>query len=321
MKTTVFSGIVVLAMAMLLAICGIVSADVLPFAVPETQGISVTTAVVANGNVVHSDDLAWQMTTGNAINSPPLYVPWGATNIMTFNAAGQGIFGTPNWNPFSSAGEIAMVNAYKDLINAQAGMISLQKTVAINTANQVAIEDNVKVSKNMEFTSIAGAASRVVEDEEAMIDNMGQAQVTANVMLCPFGANGAAFIPAFCNRVTMGSALDMSDVSVATETFSRSVAATADVPAGLRYTINVKGPQSTAVAGTPSVAKGTVTARMNAHIMEGRVFTGYTDPNGNAPAWIPNTPSEDVQYSTETTAAGEIQQFVKSMSYASGMRR
>jgi len=320
MKTTVFSGIVVLAMAMLLAICGIVSADVLPFQVPETQGISVTTAVVANGNVVHTDDLAWQMTTSIGINLPPLAA---APGTITIDANGNPAF-FPAYNPFGVNGEIAMVNAYRDVINAQAGMISLQKTVGINTANQVAIENNVQISKNMEFTSIAGAASRIVEDEEAMIDNMGQGQSTANVMLCPFGAGATAVIPMFCNRVTMGSSLDMTDVSVASETFSRSVAATADVPASLKYTINVKGPQSTAVAGTPSVAKGTVTARMNAHIMEGRAFGPVTVTIGNAVVTamvLPVTPSEDVQYSTETTAAGEIQQFVKSMSYASGMRR
>lgn len=316
MKTTVFLGI---AMAMLLAFCGIVSADVLPFQVPETQGIQVTTAVVANGNVVHTDDLAWQMTTGPQINAPPLLANPGTVNLVNGNPA---FF--PIYNPLFAGGEIAMVNAYRDVINAQAGMMSLQKTVGINTANQVAIENNVVISKNMEFTSIAGAASRVVEDEEVMIDNMGQSQTTANVMLCPFGAGMNAIIPIFCNRVTMGSALDMTDVSVATETLARSVAATADVPASLKYTINVKGPASTAVAGTPSVAKGTVTARMNAHIMEGRAWGPFALVIGNVAVnamVVPATPSEDVQYSTETTAAGEIQQFIKSMSYASGMRR
>ncbi len=309
MKTTVFSGIVILAMAMLLAICGIASADVLPFQVPETQGISVTTAVVANGNVVHTDDLAWQMTTGPAINDPPLGAIWPSVDGAF---APYTSYMTPGTN-----GEIAMVNAYKDSINAQQGVTTLQKTVAINTANQVAIEDNVKVSKNMEFIPIEGGASRIVEDEEAMIDNMGQGQLTSSVMLCPFGAGASAYVPLFCNRVTMGSDIDMTQVSIATEMYSRSVAATADVPAELKYTINVKGPQSNAVAGVPSVAIGTVTARMSAHITEGRYF-GLVAPG--LPV-LPDTPSEDVSYSTETTAAGQITQFIKAMSYVSGMRR
>ncbi len=315
MKIPVFAVSSIFAMGILLALLGIVSADVLPDAVPETQGISVTTSVIIlRGSLIHSDDLVWQMTTGPALNSPPL-----GANPLTVDI---------NGNPFSvygltGSGETASVSAYRENLNAMDGKIAFQKTLTFDTSNQVAIGDNLKVSKVMEFTSIPGAASRVVDDEEAMIDNMGQSQATGNVMLCPFGAGANAMIPAFCNRVTMGSSLDMTDVSVATELFLRSAAATADVPASIRYTINVKGPQSTATGGTPSVAKGTVTARMNAHIMEGRVFGPIAIPaaGGMGIFMVSNEPSEDIQYSTETTATGEITQFVKSMSYESGMRR
>ena len=60
MKTT---GIIVIALAMLIALTGVVMADQVVPAVPELQGITTSTVAVVEGTVMDSAALGWHSQT------------------------------------------------------------------------------------------------------------------------------------------------------------------------------------------------------------------------------------------------------------------
>ncbi len=277
MKTSGFVGVIIVAMAMMVALTGCAMAAKPVNQTPETQGIVTSTAINAQGTVTESESLAWTIVNNGPINSPPL-----------------GSIGTQ--------GEVQYTTGYNQNVMAVSGLTQYNKAFSVDTANKIADASNVKVATNVQF--IAVDTGRMTFSEDILLDGVGNASETAAAMLCPFGPGSSTFIPDFCNIVQAGSSMDVTLVSAETSASDRFVAATADVPNTLAYSIAAKG---MTVDDTTIPAMGTVSAFMKVHIMEAR---------GDS-----SDKSEDLTYSETSTASGLINSFSKSMSFMDGMRR
>ena len=117
----------------------------------------------------------------------------------------------------------------------------------------------------------------------------------------------------------MGSDVDMTIMSLVTESSERHIAASADVPVAADYDIKVTG-----FGDIP--AMGSASAFINTHIQEGRTAYVMTIPihvldEDYSVDLYGVGKGEDVLYSEMTTASGDISLFSKAMSYQSGVRR
>jgi len=268
-------GTIMIACAVMLVLIGFgmtVSADRAPNQTPETQGITTSTAIICTGTVTNTANMVW-VTSSEAAGGAPL-----------------------------SAQEVQSTTSYSENTIASNGYVSYTKEFGVDTANKVANQNNVQSSRIIEFIASGDGnpMGRMISDESLMIDNVGLAASTSDYMLCPFGSSSSSSIPAFCNIVEAGSSLDMTEVSVASQASSRTIAASADVPVALSYHIKAQG-----FDGYP--AQGSISAYIKSHIQEGR-------GDGVEKA-------EDLAFSETSTASGEVTLFDKLMEYNSGMRR
>jgi len=317
MKTT---GVIVIALAMLIAFTGVVMADQVVPQVPEIQGITTSTSIVCEGIVMDSASLGWTTTGADATASR-----------STTEAGGSML--APEQVQYSTT--------YDSSTIAQAGQTTFIKNMAIGTGNQLLSQSNVKA--NTEATFLAtGNGGNILGSENIMIDGAAMATPASDRILCPFGAGSTNVIPAYCNIVQSGSKYDLTVGSVVTSADDRFVGTDASVPVVLNYAINVK-PYTVAGVGT-SPAMGSVSAYIKASIKEGR--NGYNYANASNPdvtsfplnkdgstvPWsIGNSllendpanvtasgPAETLTYSESSSASGIISSFSKVMGYQSG---
>ncbi len=264
-------GFVVIAMAMLIALTGMAMADPGVNQTPETQGISTATMVQAVGTVTETDSMVWQLTNANVLAKN--------SNALT-------------------TGEAQYVSSYTENTIADQGLVSYAKTMAVDTANKVGNQYNVKADKIVEFVGLD--TGRMISDESLLLDGAGNSTRTSDIMLCPFASAAYSDFPAFCNIIEVGSSADVTIGSLTTGADERHVMATADPNVAVDYNVKLTG-----FGDIP--AMGSAVAYINAHIQEGR----STDV----------TKAEDLVYSETSTASGEISLFQKAISYQSGMRR
>jgi hypothetical protein len=265
-------GFVVIAMAMLIALTGMAVADSGVNQVPETQGITTALTIQAIGTVTETESMVWQLT-----------------NVPALARNANGLAGA----------QVQYVSSYTENTIADQGYTSYAKTLAIDTANKVGNQYNVKADKIVEF--IGSDTGRMISEESLLLDGMGQTQAINDVMLCPFAAAVTTRFPAFCNIVEMGSAVDVTIGSLATSADERHVMANADPMVVADYSVKLTG-----FGDIP--AMGSAMAYINAHIQEGR---GADE----------TLKAEDLVYSEVSTASGDITIFQKVMNYESGMRR
>jgi len=233
-------SVIVIALAMLIALTGAVMADQVVPQVPETQAITTSTSVIADGLVMESDALAWTLSN-MSINS-----------IYT--------------NPMLGAGQIQYTTAYDANIVAQAGTTTLVKSMAVDTRNKVIGTSNVKASTALTFAETADGGD-VVGSENILVDGAGNNTTASDRLLCPFAAGSDNVIPAYCNIIQAGSKYDLSVGSVTTGADDRFVGNDATAPVVLNYAINVK-PYSTTAGSIPAI--GSAMAYVKAHIQEAR---------------------------------------------------
>jgi hypothetical protein len=239
MKTT---GVIVIALAMLIALTGVVMADQPVNATLETQTITTTTAIIADGLVMDNAGLAWSLSSAR-LNSPPL-----------------------------ETGEVQYTTAYDANTVAQAGTTTFVKTMAIDTRNKVIGTSNVKAATAVTFIATADGGN-IVGSENIMLDGAGNATTASDKMLCPFSSAAGNVIPAYCNIIQAGSKYDLTVGSVTTAADERFVGADATAPVVLNYAINVK-PYGTTAGQIPAI--GSAMAYVKAHIQEARADNNGT---------------------------------------------
>jgi len=307
------------ALVLLVLLGGMAMADDAVGATRQTQGITTVTHVVVYGTFTDSAEAVWVSSNQDLRNNPPLNNYSDELDANDDGIIDDPLTGNQAWTP-----ETQYTMSYSEQTLADNGYIEWDKTVSLDTGNKVANQDNFKATTQFDFVSFEDAFGRATFSESLMLDGASMGSDAGNRMLCPFGTGDSGYIPAYCNIVEMGSSFTGSRVSMITQASERHVAASADVPVGMSYSIGLSG-------------IGSAAAWINAHIMEGRtggVFGTYAAPDGNTyePGfWNYDTgaasPSNgfmqgvDMVYKEKTTASGVIESFSKSMTYQSGVRR
>ena len=232
------TGVIIVAFVMLIALNGAVMADRGVNATPESQTISTTTAIIADGLVMDNAGLAWTLSN-QVMGDMPL-----------------------------GANEVQYTTAYDANTVAQSGTTTFVKTMAVDTRNKVIGQSNVKADTAVTFIATADGGN-IVGSENLMLDGAGNATTAADKMLCPFASNAGNVIPAYCNIIQAGSKYDLTVGSVTTSANDKFVGSDATVPVTLNYAINVK-PYTASGTNVPAI--GSAMAYVKAHIMEGNNF-------------------------------------------------
>jgi hypothetical protein len=308
LKLVVITLVLIFGMA---AVC----ADTPVPAVPETQGFSTGTAIAVAGTATETDAYVWQISD-EALNGAPL-------QIDAFVFEGSPYIAVPHipilddlFGNGDVDGEVEYSVAYSENTVADQGLVSYTKGSVLDTSNQIVDTRNLQTSKIVEFAGFD--TGRAVSSEDLVVDGAGQLSLTELGFICPFAAQQMNVTPQFCNVVEMGSDVDMTLMSLATDTSERHVSRTADVPVAADYDIKVTG-----IGNTP--AQGSVSAFINSHIQEGRAqyvtTIGHVTDEDIYFDLYDAGKAEDAVYNEMTTASGDVTLFSKVMSYQSGVRR
>lgn len=234
MKTT---GVIVIALAMLVALTGVVMADQPVNATPEVQTITTSTSIIADGLVMDSAGLTWSLSN-NILNDPTL-----------------------------GEAEVEYTTAYDASTVAQAGTTTFVKTMAIDTRNKVVSQSNVKADTAVTFIATADGGN-IIGSENLMLDGAGNVTSAYGKALCPFFTATSDVIPAYCNIVQAGSKYDLVVGSVTTGANEKFVGVDATAPVVLNYNIAVK-PYGTSAGQISAI--GSAMSYVKAHIQEARV--------------------------------------------------
>ncbi len=270
---------------MVIALTGTVYADQGVKAVPETQTLTTSTAIIADGLVTDNAGLAWTLSNQSITAIPPL-----------------------------ADAQVVYTTTYDAATVAQAGTTTFVKTMAVDTRNKVISQSNVKADTAVTFIATADGGN-IVGSENILIDGAGNTTTAADRMLCPFANVPNGIIPAYCNIVQAGSKYDLTVGSVTTAANDRFVGTDATNAVVLNYNINVK-PYGTLQGQIPAI--GSAMGYMKAHIQESRnvntMFTPVEIELGDDVTlthFVPVTgapvKSEDITYSESSSAQGTIQ--------------
>jgi hypothetical protein len=306
---------------LLIAICGIASADIPVNATFETQGVLSTTSVNVLGSMTNSGLLSWRQSTSGDIDDPPLENGGWPTNYIVDDEIISGYSVDPFIIDILGAapkGEVQYTAGYSEFTEAKNGLTDYSKRFSADTSNKVLGLNNIDASRNIQFRADPAKDGRMTSSENIMVDGTGAMTVTADQALCPFADVRDPFAPPFCNIVMAGSDVDITLASIVTTAGERFVAATADVPVELGYSISGKG-----MTGTTGMvpATGSMSAFMNAHLQEGRVVD--ITPDIPDILWTAYAPAQgaDLTYEQAAAASGEINEFTVLYQYQSGILR
>lgn len=303
----------ILAVGVILGICipGVI-ADIPDPATPETQGFSTFTDVDATGTATENDEFTWQMSS--TVLDDTLSGPGNAINIGPYILILHNIL--PLLFPETS-GEVQYTVAYSEDTIADQGDVSYTKQSSLDTSNQVANMENFRSSRILAFSG--SGLGLVSTREDLVVDGAGSYGLSEDLFLCPFAAGSSGLLPKFCSIVEVGSDAALTQGILATSIGERHVAATADAPVTVDYSIQAGG------AGD-AYAEGSVTSGMNAHIQEGappiHLLTFGYPGGGRIDLYSQSGDTmSDLTYTERTTASGIILRYEKTFSYESGVRR
>lgn len=278
---------VVLALLVMAIFVGFAMAAQPPSATFETQGVRTTESIsVLKGSVSTSETMVMTVANnGNGINAPPL--------------EGNSV----------ASGERQAINVYTEATDAKNGVnIEYSGTFNADTANKVLGTYNLQTHRSIQYETDTTKDGRMTSAEKIVMDVAGNFGNSGSEFLCPFAEGKSNYSPAFCNIVQMGSNMDVTYVSVVTDSAKRDIQAIADFPVEAQYSINAKGVLvETAQGLVQQPATGSISAFMDVHTQEAR---------GNN-----QIPEADFVYKETTAASGFINSFVKSMYYQDGALR
>jgi hypothetical protein len=284
-------------------------------AIPETQGITTTTSAQVSGWFSMEQETAWQISTsplGSSLARPSPSFPAGPYVVyMPGNIVLEEILGDGNED-----GGILYETVYSESTSATAGTIDYAKIFSADTGNKISGGTNIEAERLITYT--ADSSGRLASSEYLMLDSAGEFSVANEVFTCPFAAQVSEIVPQFCNRVEMGSDLDISTGSVSTDASDRFVQATGDYPVASDYSIRLTG------AGD-EFAQGSVSAFVNVLDQEGNVDIiariPFEDPEMGILYLLEMGLGSELCYEELSEVHGQIAVFDKDMHYESGVLR
>jgi len=256
-------------------------------AVPETQGIDISTTVYAIGNFASSSDMQWMITNDDKGLSdiPPLDV----------------IFATAYQSTYS-----------EDTSSNGNGLIYYDKELDVETSDQLSGQFNIEATKEIAFVGIDGA--RITSADNIFVDGAATRYLTDQVILCPFATYDTTVIPSYCNSAEAGSLIDMSVANVRTTSTDRFVVPSGDSPVELNHDILVTE------FATDMPSQGIASTDMDVLILEGSGYFKTFDME-RIILLYPDVAMERIEFSEATDVNGDISNFEKLMHYESSIRR
>ena len=275
-----------------------VAGDVLPQNSPETQEISVSTNILAEGSLSQGVELQWQ------ISSEVL----GANLVFRGDEPEPVLEPEP---PLHPGGEVQSAVSYSENTQATLGFIEYRRTGSVETSERSAVLMNVENDRLITF--VGSDAGRLYSSEDIAMDNVGNyTSLFGMSTLCPFLGATTDCLPGFCNRFEAGSEIDMSRVSVSTSAGVRNINGLGDPglwrpvpevgnPALGEYSIRVTG------IGNQASSIGMASAYSEIIINEGRLE-------------LPACPilHQTIKFQEDRSVIGEITTFEYLVSYESG---
>jgi hypothetical protein len=270
-------GIILIALAMLVLMTGLVMADPGVNQTFETQGISLVTSINAFGNMYSTTDVTWTQSSDVPLNKIP---------------------------PSPAAGSYYATTYSEDTQSNGDGDITYDKDTNLETKAGLNGQFNIEATKEIGFAGYNGA--EITSTDNIFLDGTGNYSTTNDKVICVFAQSASTTIPAFCNRVEMGSTFTAEYINAVTETNERFIVPSADTPVEVNHDIRVDtyGTTSTGAA-IPSYGK--VEAFAEGLIMESRGTS--------------NASFETIEWSEDTMVDGSIYLFDKNMHYESGVKR
>ena len=247
-------GVIVIALAMLIALTGVVMADQVVPAVPEVQGISSSVSIVCEGTVQNSAALGWQLANQDVISGDQGLAP-----------RGDGY--STSWNSMLDPTQVQYSTTYDASTVAQHGQTTFIKSMAVGTGNKLLTQSNVKANTESTFFATDDGGN-ILGTESIMIDGAAMPTSASDRILCPFGNAGENVIPAYCNIATANSKYDLVIGSVVSTANDRFVGTDATIPVELGLTLNVKPYQ--VVGQGMAQAQGSATSTFKVSVKEGR---------------------------------------------------
>lgn len=248
-------------------------------AVPETQGIEISTTVYAVGNFATTTDVEWRITNDRTGLSgiPPLAPLWSTIYQSTYS------------EDTSSNGN---------------GLVYYDKEFGVDTSNQVSGQYNIEATRQLTFVGID--AARIISTDNMYVEGTATRYLTDNRTLCLPGFS-TILIPAYCNRAEAGSSIDMTVANVRTASTERFVQLTGDYPVELNHEIRV----TEFTDGMPS--HGIASANMDVSIQQGSGHFMTFDDGRIILLFPEDAPSQSIELSEETSVYGDITRFDKLM--------
>ncbi len=267
-----------------------------PFDAARESIISIIVPKYAESN--RYQDSIWGMTT---LQSLITYLD----NSLYFVSSDTTVWDTIPTGMIQPYQELSTVT-YSDQILTSGGRLTENKNFRFDSRNKASGMDNLDAGKVLTYTSTDGA--HLAGEESLILDTAGGPEDTSSSIRCVFASSTTPALPAFCNIVTAKSALiNMNSGQVSTRAQVRSVANSADIPAGFSYQIAVT-PDTESGYG---IAEGSISTTIAGHILEAR--GGYSTSSYNRTA-------ADNQWSDSTAVTGGIRTFQKTFTGRSGFR-
>lgn len=304
-------------LALIVAAAGLAGADPSIPAPPETQGITIGIVAQATGFFQEDQEVSWRTSTsplGSALGYPNPTIPVGDGLFIYWpgNIALEETLGIGN----STRGGILYETVYSESTSGVAGTIDYSKQFSADTGNKAQGTSNLEAQRGIVFTT--DSIGRLVSSENLMLDSAGQFSLISESVICPFAPQVSEILPQFCNRVEMGSDLDISSGSVSTGAAERFISASGDYPVTSDYRIRLAG-----IDDQP--AEGSVSAFMEVQAREGQAGMlariPFEDPDMGTFYLLNPTLASELRFEELSSAYGRITLFEKDMHYESGTTR
>lgn len=253
---------VVLALVVAMLFTGTAMAAYLPNETPETQSITTVTSVKCLGTVFESEEVV----------------------VMDTNQAG------PNEPPLANK-EVQSISSYALSILAGSGYTEFDKSVEVDTSNQLSNGYNVQTATVFEFEGNGAVFDESVLEEGASTGDNEKGKM----VLCPFGNNEPA--AAFCNRAMAHTNFMGESVDLISSSGTRSIAKTYDVGTALDYGVSAQGEGAITIT-FDSVDIDSRTARTTEKVLVPSVYIPGNvlyNPSGYNPSDFSYTPSSYTQ--------------------------
>jgi hypothetical protein len=299
--------------------------------VPEIQGLTTHTVIMANGSFSHASDLAIEITDDlNGLNGiPPLgdSSEEGSIDVISYQplveiAQAQNMGATYYESVYSEdtgSNGMGSIGYTKDLDATTGAVLAGQSNIAATKQIMYTGEPGSEVLSN-DFISVMGASNPSPSARFGLGLNTeapAPGALSSDKFICPFSAGSIS--PAFCNSVQANSAIGMSVADVTTTTSARFIMASADPGVALSHNIQVSDSIGAASAGIDVSIKESRPAE-DLFPFEVTMLDPNTGQEYTYTGWVGISSTKTYEESTMhdfTSIDGLISTYAKTMSYTS----